>query len=645
MKRIGKLDRQHANRSLFALIAAMFALVHPAFAQPTLSGTVIDYWDNPVSGAKVYIDRTGFQTTTDSKGRFSLSFAPGQFTVVVSKDGYKNKNTDFTFTQNVNVPLAPITVFKIPQPNTLSMAGKNDYVTINRCQITGRNIGGDEGRYSVSGVPSHVSIPDLPEDSSELLFIDTSTNTGSRNRSDPGEPSGLRAFYVGSDGTFHIFNPGATIEATKRGAIEENWKAFVLPNFHGRIVFVSTSLTFGLPIQYVMGDRPCYLLEIGGQQSPFGNETPNPSVLNPHAADSSQPPPTTNEPLTFEAPPDRPASKGFLRRSSPNVDPNLGAMRTKEYALEKDQAFDAIVATFERLKENIALKNKLACSIQGNMKRRGGVLGMLPNYRGFDATCVNLPSGMTRITVSAYYFYPNSNDVNLLESSPPDADKILTEFFEVLDEQASKRIADSKPNEETSSSFNPAEVAWFVENGTPSGFGFGEYVRKNSAGDIISVKNGGTADLIHPGVDIAAPDGARILSPVSGTVVDIISSKDDPDFHKGLGYAVMIILDEKIDDESAYAFLLHLKGPPSITIGKDVISGQTEIGQVGSSGNSSGAHVHFELRDFSSRYLEDSRWNSPFNIYGRATPEAARMLSEHWINPESYFAQKIPAGL
>ncbi|HLF89680.1 MAG TPA: peptidoglycan DD-metalloendopeptidase family protein [Anaerolineales bacterium] len=88
---------------------------------------------------------------------------------------------------------------------------------------------------------------------------------------------------------------------------------------------------------------------------------------------------------------------------------------------------------------------------------------------------------------------------------------------------------------------------------------------------------------IHPGLDIAGPEGNSVFATDSGVVVYAGWSE--------YGYGYLIVLDHGTGWQSAYAHLSAV----GVGCGQSVAQG-TVIGAVGNTGNSTGAHLHFELR-------------------------------------------------
>lgn len=89
---------------------------------------------------------------------------------------------------------------------------------------------------------------------------------------------------------------------------------------------------------------------------------------------------------------------------------------------------------------------------------------------------------------------------------------------------------------------------------------------------------------VHDGVDLAAPQGTPLLAVADGTVV--VSGWCDC----GLGYYVEI--DHGNGIHTIYG---HMASQPPVNVGDRVSQGQ-EIGPVGSTGLSTGPHVHFMVR-------------------------------------------------
>lgn len=92
----------------------------------------------------------------------------------------------------------------------------------------------------------------------------------------------------------------------------------------------------------------------------------------------------------------------------------------------------------------------------------------------------------------------------------------------------------------------------------------------------------------HRGTDYAAPGGTEIYA-VSGGVVTAAA------YHYSWGYYVQVY-HGKDDNGNSYSTLYaHMNSAPIVSVGQSVFKGQT-LGYVGSTGNSTGNHLHLEMK-------------------------------------------------
>lgn len=109
----------------------------------------------------------------------------------------------------------------------------------------------------------------------------------------------------------------------------------------------------------------------------------------------------------------------------------------------------------------------------------------------------------------------------------------------------------------------------------------------------------------HTGTDFAAPDGTPILAAADGTVTVAEFSG---------GYGGLIVIEHQIDGATVATAYAHMwQSGIHVAAGDRVTAGQ-HIGDVGSSGNSTGPHLHFEVR--------------PGGTSGEAV-DAAKWLNDH----------------
>ena len=103
----------------------------------------------------------------------------------------------------------------------------------------------------------------------------------------------------------------------------------------------------------------------------------------------------------------------------------------------------------------------------------------------------------------------------------------------------------------------------------------------------------------HSGIDIAGNEGLKIRSSGEGTVIYV-----GTDISSGYGNHVVVQM-----KNGTQHWFGHMKTTPYVKVG-DSVNHQTILGIVGSTGNSSGPHVHWEIR--TSPYAYDfTCWVNP----------------------------------
>ena len=88
----------------------------------------------------------------------------------------------------------------------------------------------------------------------------------------------------------------------------------------------------------------------------------------------------------------------------------------------------------------------------------------------------------------------------------------------------------------------------------------------------------------HGGIDIGAASGSPIVAAGAGKVIDV---------HRSSSYGNMVMIDHGNGVVTLYAH--QRDGGITVSVGQSVQKGQ-RIGAVGSTGNSTGPHLHFEVR-------------------------------------------------
>ncbi len=109
------------------------------------------------------------------------------------------------------------------------------------------------------------------------------------------------------------------------------------------------------------------------------------------------------------------------------------------------------------------------------------------------------------------------------------------------------------------------------------GFGATEFARTS----------GFYPNKMHPGIDIGVPHGTPITAPFQAKVVQA-------GWNGGYGYSVT--LEVQANGKIYHVLVGHMAEAPSVSVGQIVQPGQV-LGKVGSTGASTGPHIHLEVRE------------------------------------------------
>ena len=103
----------------------------------------------------------------------------------------------------------------------------------------------------------------------------------------------------------------------------------------------------------------------------------------------------------------------------------------------------------------------------------------------------------------------------------------------------------------------------------------------------------------HPGIDIAGPYGSAVRSPVNGTVVATRRLRNANGYYS---YGIYVIVRDRHGRDHYFA---HLSGY-NVRVGQTIGQGAL-LGTVGSTGNSTGNHLHYEVRE-NGHSINPGRW-------------------------------------
>jgi hypothetical protein len=160
----------------FLLILAITAFSPAAFSrQGTLTGQVIDGFDNAVKDVEVKIKKTGFTTRTDENGQYRLNFEPGKIVLSFRKKGYTKQTFPLNIREASEVPMPKLTFWKFPESGGVFLIRVNDYKKFEYSSFHSERDDNSISFY-VKGEPTKIECPEDAFDngSIEIMMLDYS---------------------------------------------------------------------------------------------------------------------------------------------------------------------------------------------------------------------------------------------------------------------------------------------------------------------------------------------------------------------------------------------------------------------------------------------------------------------------------------
>ena len=168
-----------------------------------------------------------------------------------------------------------------------------------------------------------------------------------------------------------------------------------------------------------------------------------------------------------------------------------------------------------------------------------------------------------------------------------DKAQIDKELQRLAKEEAEKNNSSNSSNNNSSSS---------SQNTSPSSAGYIFPVQGCSKSNINVLSYPSYAG--HTGVDVnIGVTGKNVVAVKSGTVITSTAIKNSDGSYRSYGEYVMI----NHGDGTITLYAHMLAGSRKVTAGQKVSQGQV-IGIVGSTGNSTGTHLHFEVRTLANSF-------------------------------------------
>ncbi len=195
------------------------------------------------------------------------------------------------------------------------------------------------------------------------------------------------------------------------------------------------------------------------------------------------------------------------------------------------------------------------------------------------------------------------------------------------------------PGAELVSAWRPAQYEVPLALGQFDHFYFARPIGANEINwPLADYRYGGTflsKDITHTGVDIGAKMGTPVLAAGSGTVIWAgwgLFSSSPGNLKDPYGMAVAIRHDFGYQDQALYTIYAHMSAV-DVAVGQWVATG-VQLGAVGDTGNTTGPHLHFEVRLGENSYYHTRNpelWLAPAQgwgvLAGRVMGDNAKLLN------------------
>lgn len=281
---------------------------------------------------------------------------------------------------------------------------------------------------------------------------------------------------------------------------------------------------------------------------------------------------------------DSESERGIARQALMHTDiPTRARVDVISYEVQAGDSLFGIAEKFNLEPETILWGNYDTLQDNPHVLQPGQILNIMP----IDGVYYQWQTGENFDKVAEFFeVAPQSilewpgNDINIFNFDPANPDIADGTWLIIPGGQRATKDWGPPPI----SRANPAVAAYYGEGHCGAIFegatGTGTFVWPTASTWI----SGYTYDpVVHPAIDIAGSIGNAIFATDSGVIVYAGWSI--------YGYGNLIVIDHGNGWQSAYAHLSAVH----VTCGESVYQGQV-IGGLGSTGNSSGAHLHFELR-------------------------------------------------
>ncbi|MFI3185105.1 MAG: carboxypeptidase regulatory-like domain-containing protein [Methylococcaceae bacterium] len=293
------------NRTATILLSLSIAAVSILFAgcdSKKIEGQVNDPFGKPLAGANIQVELTQFAATSEADGRFILDYAPGQFTVKISKTGYTTQNIPLSIQQKTKLPLQPAVLYPIPETEGMFLLSESGLQRVSddcKVSVSTQKIGGGwEGQtlwtFSVNAQNGLKS--DFPK-WGELTFIDrvSAHIEPVKLRRDDETESGVALQFARTDyfGKNEDKYSGFLKEKTATVGQEQLQIRTITTDRNGRYAWVAVHQEIIVDDRWILTpNKPCFYFAAGAQskddQKPIESPVPPPPISQQERTETAQ---------------------------------------------------------------------------------------------------------------------------------------------------------------------------------------------------------------------------------------------------------------------------------------------------------------------------------------------------------------------
>lgn len=142
----------------------------------------------------------------------------------------------------------------------------------------------------------------------------------------------------------------------------------------------------------------------------------------------------------------------------------------------------------------------------------------------------------------------------------------------------------------------------------------------------------------HKGVDINWNNDSLGRTPLYPTTSGVVTSS----YYSSSGGNMV----QWKDSSGTYHTYMHMKSASPFKVGDTVVGGESLLGYVGTTGNSSGEHLHYQITEKQwPQGINDGKIYNPFTYFGYVPPSTPGGVSTGFTNDEKVYSYLVTSGM